>query len=98
MSACASCSAMRHSDSAACRTAFPEDAGRFVGTPFHALAPGAVPALAEAIAAARQGKRVVSGLEFALGADRRFVADVQLLERGEGRVLVTLEDVTGLLE
>ena len=80
--------------SAAYRAAFPEDAGCVPGTPFGALAPGAVPVLAKAVAAARQGARTVSALEFSLGADRRFVADVQLLERGHGRVLVTLEDVT----
>ena len=84
--------------SAAYRNAFPEDAENLIGKPFRALTPGTVPALADAIAAARRGSGRVSGLEFSLqgaaGVTPRIVADIQRLQHGDGRILITLEDVT----
>lgn len=84
--------------SAAYRAAFPADAAGVVGRPLRALAAGSMPALAEAIASVRRGAGPVTGLALSLpageGPATSLVADVQPLERGGGRVLVTLEDVT----
>ena len=84
--------------SAAYRATFPGDCDGLIGKPFRALAPGSVPALAEAIDAVRRGAEPVSGLAFTMAPSATgttdLVADVQRLAHGDGRILVTLENVT----